>query len=102
MKHIILEAMNTEAVVFDVGKLAAHLGQLPDSRDRRGEILSLIHISQPTRPDSIMLRPFSLEKKKNKINNVPSHLCMLYLTQQGNSYTTHQSHGIQTHRTVSV
>lgn len=41
MKHIILEAMNTEAVVFDVGKLAAHLGRLPDSRDRRGKIYPL-------------------------------------------------------------
>jgi predicted transposase YbfD/YdcC len=41
VKHIILEAMTTEAVVFDVGKLATYLGRLHDSRDPRGKVYPL-------------------------------------------------------------
>lgn len=41
MKHIILEANNTEAVAFDLAHLTAYLDQLPDPRDRRGKIYPL-------------------------------------------------------------
>lgn len=44
MKHIILEANGTDAIVFDHADLAAYLNQLTDIRSRRGKIypLSLI------------------------------------------------------------
>lgn len=41
MKHIILAAKETEAIVFDVADLAARLDKLPDKRDRRGKIYPL-------------------------------------------------------------
>jgi predicted transposase YbfD/YdcC len=41
MKHIILEAQNTDAIVFNIADLEARLNQLPDSRDKRGKIYSL-------------------------------------------------------------
>jgi predicted transposase YbfD/YdcC len=41
MKHIILEANQTEAIVFDVADLAARLNELTDSRNRRGKIYPL-------------------------------------------------------------
>lgn len=41
MKHIMLAANETEAIIFDVADLAAHLSQLQDSRDRRGKIYPL-------------------------------------------------------------
>lgn len=41
MKHIILEANNTEAIVFDVADLAARLSQLTDTRKKRGKIYPL-------------------------------------------------------------
>jgi len=41
MKHIMLEGADTDAVVFDVGELAAYLGQVHDSRDPRGKVYPL-------------------------------------------------------------
>jgi len=41
MKHIILEAQDTDAVVFNVADLEARLSQLTDTRDDRGKIYSL-------------------------------------------------------------
>ena len=41
MKHIILEANNTEAIVFNLADLAARLNQLTDTRDKRGKIYPL-------------------------------------------------------------
>lgn len=41
MKHIILEANNTDAIVFDIANLAARLEQLTDTRDKRGKIYPL-------------------------------------------------------------
>lgn len=41
MKHIILEANDTEAIVFDVADLAARLSQLTDTRKKRGKIYPL-------------------------------------------------------------
>jgi predicted transposase YbfD/YdcC len=41
MKHIILEALDAGAVVFDVGELAAYLGRVHDSRDPRGKVYPL-------------------------------------------------------------
>lgn len=41
MKHIILEANRTDATVFDLADLSAHLSQLTDPRDRRGKIYPL-------------------------------------------------------------
>ena len=41
MKHIILEANDTEAVVFDVADLTARLNQLTDTRKKRGKIYPL-------------------------------------------------------------
>ena len=41
MKHIMLEAMGADAVVFDVGELAAYLERVHDSRDPRGKVYPL-------------------------------------------------------------
>lgn len=41
MKHIILEAKDTEAVVFNVADLTARLNQLTDTRKKRGKIYPL-------------------------------------------------------------
>ena len=41
MKHIILEANDTEAIVFNVADLEARLNQLTDTRDPRGKIYPL-------------------------------------------------------------
>jgi predicted transposase YbfD/YdcC len=41
MKHIILEANDTEAVVFDIADLSARLNQLTDKRKKRGKIYPL-------------------------------------------------------------
>lgn len=41
MKHIMLAAAETDAIVLDVGELAAYLGRLPDSRDPRGKVYPL-------------------------------------------------------------
>jgi predicted transposase YbfD/YdcC len=41
MEHIILEAKDTDAVVFNVTDLATELNQLTDIRDKRGKIYSL-------------------------------------------------------------
>jgi predicted transposase YbfD/YdcC len=41
MKHIILESIETEAIIFDVTDLAAYLNRLSDSRDKRGKIYAL-------------------------------------------------------------
>jgi len=41
MKHIILEANDTDAVVFNLADLAVRLNQLTDTRDRRGKIYPL-------------------------------------------------------------
>lgn len=41
MKHIILEANNADATVFNVAHLAVCLNQLTDTRDRRGKIYPL-------------------------------------------------------------
>jgi hypothetical protein len=41
MEHIILEAKDTDAVVFNVTDLATELNQLTDTRDKRGKIYSL-------------------------------------------------------------
>jgi predicted transposase YbfD/YdcC len=41
MKHIILEANQTETLIFDVAELADRLNQLTDTRDRRGKIYPL-------------------------------------------------------------
>lgn len=41
MKSIILESLDTEAIVFDLADLAAQLERLPDSRDKRGKIYPL-------------------------------------------------------------
>ncbi len=41
MKHIMLAAAETEAVVFDVGELASYLGRVHDSRDPRGKVYPL-------------------------------------------------------------
>lgn len=41
MKHIMLAAAETEAIVLDVGDLAAYLGRLQDSRDPRGKVYPL-------------------------------------------------------------
>lgn len=41
MKHIILEANQTDAVIFDIAHLTARLNQLTDTRDNRGKIYSL-------------------------------------------------------------
>lgn len=41
MKHIILKAANTDAVIFDIKDLEARLKQLTDTRDARGKIYPL-------------------------------------------------------------
>ena len=41
MKRIILEAQNTDAIVFNIADLEARLNQLPGSRDKRGQIYPL-------------------------------------------------------------
>jgi hypothetical protein len=41
MKHIILEANRTDATVFNLADLSAHLSQLTDPRDKRGKIYAL-------------------------------------------------------------
>lgn len=41
MEHIILEAKDTDAVVFNVTDLAAELNRLTDTRDKRGKIYPL-------------------------------------------------------------
>jgi predicted transposase YbfD/YdcC len=41
MKDIMLEAADTDAIVFDVGELATYLEQMHDSRDSRGKIYPL-------------------------------------------------------------
>ena len=41
MKHIILEAKNTDAVVFDIKDLESRFQQLTDTRDPRGKIYPL-------------------------------------------------------------
>jgi predicted transposase YbfD/YdcC len=41
MKHIILEAQTTDAVVFDIADLEVRLNQLTDTRDERGKIYPL-------------------------------------------------------------
>lgn len=41
MKHIILEANETDAVVFDLADLEAHLTKLTDTRKKRGKIYPL-------------------------------------------------------------
>ena len=41
MKHIILEANNTDAVVFDIRDLESRFRQLTDTRDARGKIYPL-------------------------------------------------------------
>ncbi len=41
MKHIILEADNTTAVVFNIAELMARLSQLTDTRNKRGKIYPL-------------------------------------------------------------
>ncbi len=41
MKHIILEANDTDAIVFNVADLEARLSQLTDTRDKRGKIYPL-------------------------------------------------------------
>jgi predicted transposase YbfD/YdcC len=41
MKHIILEANETDAVAFDAADLASYLEQLTDTRDKRGKIYPL-------------------------------------------------------------
>lgn len=41
MQHIILEAENTDALVFNVADLEAKLNQLTDTRDKRGKIYPL-------------------------------------------------------------
>ena len=41
MKHIILEANDTEVIAFDMADLAARLNKLTDTRDKRGKIYPL-------------------------------------------------------------
>lgn len=41
MKHIMLTAKHTDAVVLDIGHLAEYLGRMHDSRDPRGKIYPL-------------------------------------------------------------
>ena len=41
MKHIILEANESDAIVFDVDDLMTYLNQLTDTRDRRGKVYPL-------------------------------------------------------------
>lgn len=41
MKHIILEAQNTDVIVFNIADLEARLNQLTDTRDKRGKIYPL-------------------------------------------------------------
>ncbi len=41
MKHIILEARDTDAIAFNVADLAARLEELTDTRDKRGKIYPL-------------------------------------------------------------
>lgn len=41
MQHIIIEAQDTNGIEFNVAELEARLGQLTDSRDKRGKIYSL-------------------------------------------------------------
>jgi len=40
MQNIILEGKEVEGIVFDLGDLAEHLGQLNDPRDNRGQEMS--------------------------------------------------------------
>lgn len=41
MKHIILEANDTDVIAFDLADLAARLNKLTDTRDKRGKIYPL-------------------------------------------------------------
>lgn len=41
MKHFILEAKDTGAIVFNIADLEARLNQLTDTRDKRGKIYPL-------------------------------------------------------------